>query len=59
MQIVEVAYSGTIPVEPRTTSLAITVLDPEGARRPAEWWKSGRPNSPCLARAAALRVRLA
>ena len=30
MQIVEVTYSGAIPVEPRATSLAITVLDPEG-----------------------------
>ena len=30
MQMVEVTYSGLIPVEPQTTRLAITVLDPEG-----------------------------
>lgn len=30
MQIVEVTYSGIIPVEPMTATLAITVLDPEG-----------------------------
>jgi hypothetical protein len=30
MQIVPVSYSGTIAVEPGTTELAVTVLDPDG-----------------------------
>ena len=44
MQIVEVTYSGTIPVEPRTTSLAITVLDPEGRPQAAGTVEIGMPS---------------
>lgn len=35
MQIVPVEYSGTIAVEPATTTLAVTVLDPEGRPKAA------------------------
>ena len=35
MQIVPVTYTGTIAVEPDTTSLSITVLDPEGQPKAA------------------------
>ena len=33
MQIVPVTFSGTIAVEPTTTTLAVTVLDPKGQPR--------------------------
>ena len=35
MQIVEVEYAGTIPVEPTTDTLSVIILDPEGQPKAA------------------------